>query len=508
MKKYMAIIICLLAFTRTCFAVTPFLEVGIGGQASSMKPAPITIEKSMTFELNDILVIKGGASPVHIHLTDALLNKSTWPLEREIFINSSQASLSYSHYRDGQVIDEKAIDLILNDQLALGILSDLDHALIEVPNIKSYILTGHDLTDSRLNMFDYIYINSFYTETMSDTSVEALLAWIAKGGILFVQSDVGSDQTYTGFLTSLKDKNTMSYGFGEIQNTKTINTSLQTAKSKRLYPSVSLNNYRGLNKRLLKLNQKNTWTIYFITLGTSLIGLVFLWLPLKKTQLKYGGYIGLVIFSFLLLSVAYTKPLKSLTAIEWHNGLSTKMITCLHSLEGDKVILPPEISGQSIKLYDSHSEDEQSLISFYEKADGSESDYIGTELQLKDNHLSGHMIWQDKEPIDKAVLLLGNTLIPIGKIKENQKIHIDYQINTSEADISDYQRQISLVKDGHWHMDESLIFNEFQQWYQQSQDFQVAQPLLLGFKTTTIGDFESQILLVEPLSLEGGERNE
>lgn len=272
----------MLSLTQTVYGQQVNITIGFNNEATVQKPVPVTIHLTRAYQSGDILVIKNQDRQLTIQLTEALMASDQWPIKGRLFVENSQGAIEYQHYRGALCVDQKDLTVELSDLPAVGALMTLGTSKIDPTIAKTYPLSADHLTMDYLNMLDLIYMENVYTDQLSAQSVENILKWIGRGGTLMIKDEVGTSQTFTGFLADMKAQKSMSYQFGKVLVVDDVNESLGDISLHTVYPKIAINNFRGLSKNTLKLDKNHSSLIVLVMASLSIIGSVLLWLKIPK----------------------------------------------------------------------------------------------------------------------------------------------------------------------------------------------------------------------------------
>ncbi|MBN2898627.1 MAG: hypothetical protein JXO44_07620 [Clostridia bacterium] len=512
MKKYFTTLLIAFAFVGSfAFAEDLKITIGIDNCAPTMKPVPIQILNPELLEEGDTVILEQGDRAVILTLSEKEIRKDT-PITSTLFITDTKTPIHYEHKRGNQTISRSEVICHLSDQEAVGALSDFVVNESNTEKAMLYALKPQMLSSqSILDMLDVIYIDNFYTDRLSEDEVNTLLEWVAKGGTILVQKDKTIDRTYSGFLSDMQGIDHLDYGFGLIANISDLMVYVNEHPTRNNYPGVNVNNYRSIAKNSIHLDSNAARMLLIIVSVFTILGLFFIWLPKCRDTYRLAGYFLLPVFCFIILNVIYTRPLASLTTIQWETGDAKRVISCLHSVERGQNA-SHVLGNHNVFLTKTASEDEQTEIIYSQYFDPTTDRTYECDLTLDQNHVTGNLSWYGKTTLDKSAILIGDALIPIGTMLAGQTITLDYQLNPPVQPQKPYDRQMAFVKQGHWSMDESLLFNEYQNWYLASNDFKWDQPLLLGFEegegTIMLENkkevVKEKIMTVKTLDMEGG----
>jgi hypothetical protein len=500
MKKLFILLLTFLLFNNSVYAGVT--SVGINNSGTTMKPLPIEFQYDASYEAGDILRLTSGSFTSDILIDQAMVNKET-PINTRVLVEKATQPLRYDHIRNEAVLSSDEIPCRIVEGVGLGTLTAMTNVRVAREDVLLYPLDANLLTRQHLNMMDALYIDNFYIETLSETQSNIILEWCAKGGTILINSKPSNNQAYTGFLSGMKNKASLKYNFGQIVNIEDLNAYLSDFKSTYTYPLVNSNNYRSIAKAGINLDKEALRTLVLITIVLSVVGMLLLWMPKLKPKYLLGSYGLLILIVFGVFNFTFTKPLVSTTSIQWSKDQGLKSITFLHGLKGAP--LESLISdNNTISLLSQKSEDEESQIIYRHGILENLEGQFDQNLIYKDHIVSGHCTWNGDKTLEKSLLMIGNQLVPIGPITKGQTVNLNYKLSPSQKDVKDYDRQIQLVKSAGWTMDQSLLFNEFQNWYQNSYTFDNDPVFLLGWYNTE-GRTD---LLVRELSLKGGGLNE
>jgi len=521
MKKIIIGFLTVLLFcSGSCFAQESNIEIGIRGIAPVMKPVPIQIEASDEYERGDMLVFATSSKEVRVEIPEKNNATDVFPITTTIFVDSEKDTIIYSHIRNDEVIDTYELVCNFSVKGAIGVLKDLGTVSLSSEIYQSYTLRAEDLESlETLRMLEAIYIDNFYTETLGTVEEENLLKWIAEGGTLLVQKGNFEDKNFSGFLKGMASKNSVEYMFGEIIAVGQLDDFLKTYSSQLTYPDVDLNNIRGVSKDGIRLDQQSSLRLIIVFFGVAIIGVLTLWLPKFTKRHFIAVYSGLTLSFFIVMVLMFVKPLMSTTEIHWHKDNARRSLVYLHSMEEESlsVISDKQTSilisdGISTLLNNdskafSHLKDElgeQNLVYYERVFSEPEVESLEHTLHLEENYLVGTITWLEDRPLNKGFITVTDEIIPVGRIEPNQKVNVNYRLSDNAADKKNYERQVTLVKNVGWSMSESLVFKEFQQWYQKSNTFKDAKILLGGFQR----EDNRNVFYVRELSTERGHLNE
>lgn len=512
MKKILLLLILWTAISYNfSFANSPNIVVGINNSGMTMKPLTVSIKFDEDYQLGDQIILSNGIYQTVITIDKATLEEKL-DLKSTLYIEDAQTPLLYKHMRGDAVIETQEISCYIQDGIAVGVLSPLSTVNIETENTVVYTLDIDHLSPDYLNMLDILYIDNFYVETLSENNTNNILQWLSKGGTILINSNRSNNQAYTGFLSSMKDKKSIAYNFGLIANIDDLNGYLKDFQTHNTYPKIDTNNYRSIAKEGLVLEKKSLSKLLVMTLLLSTIGIILIWLPnFKKTYLM-ASYLALTVLTFIILNMTYSRALASITTIAWSKDQATKSIDYLHTIQDTSADLALAYE-EGFSLFKQSSQDEATHVIYREAIDQHNAQASVNDLTLKDDLLTGHYTWHKAVSAQKAVLLIADQIVPIGQLEKDQSLNIAYQLQPYKADTSDYERQIQLVKNAGWSMDESLLFNEFQTWYQSSCNFTRNQAFLIAWSSSQsdmlinhqIEKVTHNTLYIEEFKLQGGD---
>ena len=510
LKKTIPIIFILIAFfNMLSFGETFSVEAGINGYGKINKPFPIMINLEKSLKEDEYICIKNGDQKIFLKGTE-FKEKN---INTSIIIKSNNDEILCSYIKDNELIEEKKINLnIFDDSPIIGILSEFQQSYdSDVNGNLIYIKDDFLENKIKLNTLDGIYINNFYTASLNENTIDNILLWISQGGTLMIDKGEFKDKNFSGFLESFDIKKKMDYNFGTIIPIDNLNNFLNENHVEKIYPTVDINGFRGTGKDLLKIDNKNMILMFIFFTLAIFIGIITIWF-FKKIY-----FVVTIMIFFIIMTLFFNQPLVSVSEITWNFENGIKDIKFFHSVDKkvERVNILSEYGENCFLIGNSDFElglnsnnvifndlaDEKNGFLYSEKTLNSNKASIYMDIKEKDGFLVGSLTWNGDSILEKAFLYFNEELIPIGDINKGQSVNINYQLNDVFVKKEDYQRQIELINNGNWKMNEGLLFNEFQKLYKKNYEFNNENILIGG-----IENFKYDVLLNRETAKINGKR--
>ncbi|NOH15838.1 hypothetical protein [Clostridium cochlearium] len=456
-------------------------ESKLNGKAKlgNIVPIDVDIKSEDDMEGKLCLYISEEKYEHSIKISSGVSNKYTFLVP----IKKGVKEIKISIEEKDKVVKEKKFPLAVHNSnsLFIGVLSNSENNYNYINNIKlkSFDINGSEVISLRdkelsfevLKNFNFIILDDFNSENLSNNDKEALDKWLKHGGIIFIGQGKYSHKNFKGPFENIKkityvergsivpinfelsDKNNIAR-FDELI-TKNINNEILYSLKGNIdlkEEATKAEQLKNVANNMLKVNKN---IIYFlitvlIVYLVCLIAMVLLkksnmhmWLAIiivfsvvifityyiegvgkeKITMASFNEYSNEYYISKSLINVYPNKKDVSLASENWQ--FISQQGTGKHSLDPvDKKIIyknPKEINY------------------LYNVSLNSLEKHINNKLKILNNHLIGEIKNPFPYELEDCILIAGDNLIKIGNIKSGETLEINYELDDSLKGKGDYE---------------------------------------------------------------------
>ncbi|AOY75874.1 hypothetical protein [Clostridium formicaceticum] len=371
-----------------------------------------------------------------------------------------------------------------------------DTAMIVNIADKSYFSSDH------LRAFDFLVIDQYDTQQLSEEFLQRIRFWIQEGNTLFVK-DSNAAASIAGEEINEKNKNhPLAFGKGNIVVLKE--------------PVENIDEYFDLYYPYSRLQQRNNHTDKALDEVERIFASGDLW-----QRDGYGGvysYIALLIIYLLLLIAAdqYKKEkifigilllstvvfvvatnfiefgTKTFAVLEIREGCYVTDIHTFMRFQNSRENTRLKMKGEAIRDYSEGISkvylDEGSIV-FQEKGEqrlyrrateASETTKIEVHVSAEDV-LKGTIENPFSKTLEQAGLLIGDTFIPIGDIKGKERIQLHYKLDHNLSNTSDFKYLSTIFIQGGFNHLQRMLY----EYYYYHQDEGLYNMKLIGFSSET-----------------------
>lgn len=493
-------------FSKTSITI----EAGFDGRVKPafMNPVKLNV-RSQQYPLDGEIEIKIGDESYFIQV---FLEGNT---EKEFIFslpfNRNDREIEMIFRKDDHEEKERyELEMLHQEALLIGVLSEtnsipgylgntgnirLGYGTAVAVNIadKTY-LKGYDL-----RAFDFIVIDGYDTRKLTEGLMEGIRLWIKEGNTLFARDIAAVENIFDGAAGERSKKNAFSFGNGNIvileKDIENIGEYFDY-----YFPYSRLRQGSNINN-IVEKSQKN------FTLGGlwqrdgygkvySYVGLIVIYLLLLMVVNHYKkgkGFLLMMLFSiagFLIATNFLEFGTKSFAILEIkERGYLTDTATFIR-FENNRENTQLKVQGDYMR---NHTQDISKLylnegrILFQE-----EGEKFIYRRRLEDIGSSGIKLEIDAEDVvrgtienplsgtlEQAVLLIGDTLIPIGDMKGKESIQLHYSLDHNLSNTSDFNYLSILFAKGEFNSLQRMIF----EYYYYHQDESLYNLKLIGFSS-------------------------